>query len=110
MGTDAYNCNLSWRRVHTVHHALNGFGIPDSRFSAIEGFGEAYPIPDDQVPQAWKDLNVKTHDKGKWWDRRVDITSSDKAPGMTGCVDPGMRTMKATTMKATTTKTVKPKP
>lgn len=94
VGSDAYNCNLSWRRVHAVHHALNGFGIPDSRFSAIEGFGEAYPVPDNQVSQAWKDINVRTHDKGKWWDRRVDITSSDKAPGMSACAEPAMATRK----------------
>ncbi|HEV8150874.1 MAG TPA: OmpA family protein, partial [Gemmatimonadales bacterium] len=93
MGTDAYNCNLSWRRVHTVHHALNRFGIPDERFSAIEGFGEAYPLPDDQVSQAWKDLNTRTHDKGKWWDRRVDITSAEKG-GMTACAEPAARPMK----------------
>jgi len=88
MGTDAYNCNLSWRRVHTVHKALNSFGIPDSRFSAIEGFGEAYPVPDDQVPQAWKDLNTRTKDKGKWWDRRVDITSAERG-SMVACSEPG---------------------
>ena len=88
VGTDAYNCNLSWRRVHTVHVALNRFGIPDSRFSAIEGFGEAYPVPDAQVTQEMRDLNTSTKDKGKWWDRRVDITSSPKAPGMTGCAEP----------------------
>ncbi|HEV8196724.1 MAG TPA: OmpA family protein [Gemmatimonadales bacterium] len=87
VGSDAYNCNLSWRRVHTVHHALNSFGIPDERFSAIEGFGEAYPVPDDQVPQAWKDLNAQRHDKGKWWDRRVDITSAENR-GMTACAEP----------------------
>jgi len=87
MGTDAYNCNLSWRRVHTVHKALNSFGIPDERFSAIEGFGEAYPLPDDQVPQAWKDLNTRTKDKGKWWDRRVDITSAERG-GMNACREP----------------------
>ena len=96
VGTDAYNCNLSWRRVHTVHHALNSFGIPDDRFSAIEGFGEAYPIPDDQVSQAMKDLNTRTHDKGKWWDRRVDITSAANA-GMNACTEPAGRPMK--TMK-----------
>lgn len=90
MGTDAYNCDLSWRRVHTVHHALNQFGISDDRFSAIEGFGEAYPVPDDQVPQAWKDLNTRTHDKGKWWDRRVDITSASNQ-GMTACAEPTMK-------------------
>jgi outer membrane protein OmpA-like peptidoglycan-associated protein len=87
VGSDAYNCNLSWRRVHTVHHTLNSFGISDDRFSAIEGFGEAYPIPDDQVTQAMKDQNTRTHDKGKFWDRRVDITSASN-PGMTGCPDP----------------------
>jgi outer membrane protein OmpA-like peptidoglycan-associated protein len=90
MGSDAYNCNLSWRRVHTVHHALNRFGIPDERFTAIEGFGEAYPVPDDQVPQAWKDINTRTHDKGKWWDRRVDITSASNQ-GMTACAEPGKK-------------------
>ncbi len=87
MGSDAYNCNLSWRRVHTVHKALNSFGIPDDRFSAIEGFGEAYPVPDSQVPQEWKDINTRTRDKGKWWDRRVDITSADKG-GMNACSPP----------------------
>jgi outer membrane protein OmpA-like peptidoglycan-associated protein len=87
MGTDEYNCNLSWRRVHTVHLALNRFGIPDDRFTAIEGFGEAYPVPDAQVPQAWKDINTQTRDKGKWWDRRVDITSADRG-GMTACAEP----------------------
>lgn len=87
MGSDAYNCNLSWRRVHTVHKALNSFGIPDDRFSAIEGFGEAYPLPDDQVSQAWKDINTRTKDKGKWWDRRVDITSAEKG-GMMACAEP----------------------
>lgn len=88
VGSDAYNCALSWRRVHAVHHALNGHGITDDRFSAIEGFGEAYPVPDDQVPQAWKDLNMRKRDKGKWWDRRVDITSAEKDPGMTACAEP----------------------
>lgn len=90
VGSDAYNCNLSWRRVHTVHHALNSFGITDDRFSAVEGFGEAYPVPDDQVPQAWKDQNTRTRDKGKFWDRRVDITSAENM-GMTGCADPTRR-------------------
>jgi outer membrane protein OmpA-like peptidoglycan-associated protein len=90
VGTDAYNCNLSWRRVHTVHHALNSLGISDDRFSAIEGFGEAYPIPDDQVTQAMKDRNTQTHDKGKFWDRRVDITSASN-PGMMACTDPGRK-------------------
>ena len=94
-GSDEYNCNLSWRRVHTVHHALNRFGIPDERFSAIEGFGEAYPVPDDQVPQAWKDINTRTHDKGKWWDRRVDITSADKG-GMNACSESTKPARKAT--------------
>lgn len=88
VGSDAYNCALSWRRVHTVHHALNSFGIPDERFSAIEGFGESDPVPDDQVPQAWKDLNTRTHDKGKWWDRRVDITSASNRGG-SACAEPG---------------------
>ncbi|HEV8598770.1 MAG TPA: OmpA family protein [Gemmatimonadales bacterium] len=87
MGTDAYNCNLSWRRVHTVHKALNSFGIPDDRFTAIEGFGEAYPIPDSQVPQEWKDINTRTRDKGKWWDRRVEITSADRG-SMQACAEP----------------------
>jgi outer membrane protein OmpA-like peptidoglycan-associated protein len=88
VGSNAYNCDLSWRRVHTVHHTLNSFGIPDSRFSAIEGFGEEYPVADDQVPQAWKDINTRTHDKGKWWDRRVDITSASKDAGVNACAEP----------------------
>jgi outer membrane protein OmpA-like peptidoglycan-associated protein len=88
VGTDAYNCNLTGRRAQTVHRALNQFGISDDRISVIEGFGHAYPIPDDQVPQAWKDINTRTHDKGKWWDRRVDITSASKDPGMTACAEP----------------------
>ena len=90
VGTDAYNCNLSWRRVRTVHRTLNAFGIPDDRFSAIEGFGEAYPVPDDQVTQAMKDQNTQTHDKGKFWDRRVDITSAS-SQGMNACTDPGRK-------------------
>ncbi|HEV8613504.1 MAG TPA: OmpA family protein, partial [Gemmatimonadales bacterium] len=91
MGTDAYNCNLSWRRVRTVERALKGFGIGDERISAVEGFGEAYPIPDDQVSEAWKEINRKTHDKGKWWDRRVVITSAEKSAGMTACAEPTKR-------------------
>ncbi len=98
VGSDSYNCSLSWRRVHAVHHTLNAFGIDDSRFSAIEGFGEAYPMPDGQVPQAWKDLNLRMHDKGKWWDRRVDITSASKDAGMTACTEPTMP-MKAAARK-----------
>ena len=88
VGSDAYNCNLSWRRAQTVRRALNQFGIGDERISAVEGFGHAYPLPDDRVPQAWKDLNVQTHDKGKWWDRRVDITSATKDAGMMACAEP----------------------
>ena len=88
MGTDEYNCDLSIRRANTVHKALNQFGITDDRFISIEGFGEAYPIPDAQVPQEWKDINVRTHDKGKWWDRRVDITSATKDAGMVACQEP----------------------
>lgn len=88
MGTDAYNCNLSWRRVRTVERALLSMGISANRFTAIEGFGEAYPVPDDQVPQEWRDINTRTRDKGKWWDRRVDITSMPKPAGMTSCADP----------------------
>jgi outer membrane protein OmpA-like peptidoglycan-associated protein len=87
MGSDDYNCNLSWRRVRTVHQALNRFGISDDRITASEGFGEAYPIPDDQVPQAWKDINTRTRDNGKWWDRRVDITSASNQ-GMNACAEP----------------------
>ena len=88
MGSDEYNCNLSWRRVHTVHLALNRFGISNDRIALIEGFGEAYPVPDDQVPQEWKDLNTRTRDKGKWWDRRVIITTASKDPAMTACAEP----------------------
>jgi len=98
-GGDEYNCNLSWRRVHTVHHALNRFGIPDERFTAIEGFGKAYPLPDDQVSQAWKDINTRTHDKGKWWDRRVDITSAEKG-GMNACAEPAGKPMKQAAKRA----------
>ena len=88
MGTDAYNCNLSWRRARTVQRALNGFGIGNDRITLVEGFGEAYPIPDDQVPAAWKEINERTRDKGKWWDRRVVITSATPDPGMTSCKEP----------------------
>src|SRR6185503_9111007 len=77
-GTDTYNCDLSWRRVHTVHRELNRFGISDDRIILVEGFGEAYPLPDEMVPQEWRDINTRTKDKGKWWDRRVEITSSSK--------------------------------
>ena len=85
VGSDAYNCNLSWRRVKTVQAALRRFGIGDDRVTLVEAFGEAYPVPDDQVSQEWRDLNTRTRDKGKWWDRRVDITSGEKPAGMTAC-------------------------
>jgi outer membrane protein OmpA-like peptidoglycan-associated protein len=86
VGSDAYNCNLSWRRVKTVQAALRRFGIGDDRIILVEAFGEAYPVPDDQVPEAWKQINRETKDKGKWWDRRVDITSGEKPAGMTACM------------------------
>jgi outer membrane protein OmpA-like peptidoglycan-associated protein len=86
VGTDAYNCNLSWRRVKAVQAALRRFGIGDDRIILVEAFGEAYPVPDDQVPDAWKEINTRTKDKGKWWDRRVDITSGEKPAGMTACM------------------------
>ena len=86
VGSDAYNCNLSWRRVKTVQAALGRFGIGDDRIILVEAFGEAYPIPDDQVSQEWRDINTRTRDKGKWWDRRVDITSGEKPAGMTACM------------------------
>jgi len=85
VGTDAYNCNLSWRRVRTVQAALRRYGIGDDRITLVEAFGEAYPVPDDQVPEAWKQINRETRDKGKWWDRRVDIPSGEKPAGMTAC-------------------------
>ena len=85
VASEEYNCGLSIRRVNTVRKALNQFGIGDERFISLDGFGKAYPIPDDQVPQAWKDINTQTHDKGKWWDRRVDITSASKDAGMVAC-------------------------
>jgi outer membrane protein OmpA-like peptidoglycan-associated protein len=88
VGSDVYNCGLTWRRAQTVHRALNQFGISDDRISVIEGFGHAYPLADDQVPQEWKDINTRTHDKGKWWDRRVDITSASKDASMTACPMP----------------------
>ncbi len=91
VGTDVYNCNLSWRRARTVHDALLRFGIAHDRITLTEGFGEAYPIPDDQVPQEWKDINTRTRDKGKWWDRRVDITSGVTPAGMTACSEPMRR-------------------
>jgi hypothetical protein len=40
-----------------------------------------------------KDLNTRTHDKGKWWDRRVDITSAANM-GMNACAEPAGRPMK----------------
>lgn len=89
VGSDAYNCNLSWRRVKTVQAALRRFGIGDDRITLVEAFGEAYPVPDDQVSQEWKDINTRTRDKGKWWDRRVDITSGEKPAGMTACTPAG---------------------
>jgi outer membrane protein OmpA-like peptidoglycan-associated protein len=85
MGTDEYNCDLSWRRVRTVQTALRRFGISDDRITLVEAYGEAHPIQDDQVPQEWRDINTRTRDKGKWWDRRVDITSEAKPAGMTAC-------------------------
>jgi outer membrane protein OmpA-like peptidoglycan-associated protein len=88
MGSDEYNCNLSWRRAKTVQAALRRFGIGDDRVTLVEGFGEAYPIPDAQVPEEWKQINVQKRDKGKWWDRRVDITSGEKPAGMTACAPP----------------------
>ncbi|MES2124955.1 MAG: OmpA family protein [Gemmatimonadota bacterium] len=88
VGSDEYNCALSWRRAHTVERTLLGFGVAADQISLVEGFGEAYPIPDAQVPQAWVDINTRTHDKGKWWDRRVDITSARKGAGMTACAEP----------------------
>ena len=88
VGTDAYNCGLSWRRARTVQRTLVEFGISEDRISVVEGFGEAYPLGDSQVSQAWRDINTRTHDKGKWWDRRVDITSASKDPGMTACTEP----------------------
>ncbi|MDQ5840501.1 MAG: OmpA family protein [Chloroflexota bacterium] len=91
VGTDAYNCNLSWRRVRTVQDALRRFGIGDDRISMVEGFGEAHPVPDDQVPEEWKEINRQTRDKGKWWDRRVVITSGEKPAGMTACSEPPRR-------------------
>ena len=87
VGTDAYNCNLSVRRAHTVQHTLNDFGISNDRITVAEGFGKAYPLPDDKVPQAWRDINTRTHDKGKWWDRRVDITSASRDASMTACAE-----------------------
>jgi outer membrane protein OmpA-like peptidoglycan-associated protein len=91
VGSDAYNCNLSWRRARTVQAALRRFGIGDDRVNLVEGFGEAYPIPDDQVPEEWKRINTEKRDPGKWWDRRVVITSGEKAAGMVACSDPRMR-------------------
>ncbi|MEP6590456.1 MAG: OmpA family protein [Gemmatimonadota bacterium] len=88
VGSDEYNCGLSWRRARTVERTLVEFGIGQDRISLVEGFGEAYPIPDAQVPQEWVDRNTQTHDKGKWWDRRVDITSASKSGGMMGCAEP----------------------
>lgn len=88
VGSDAYNCNLSWRRVHSVHAALNSFGITDDRFSSIEGFGEAYPLTEDRITQEMRDHNTRTRDKGLWWDRRVDITSAARGEGMTACAEP----------------------
>ena len=91
MGTDAYNCALSWRRVREVQRALNGFGIGNDRLVLIEGFGEAYPVPDAQVTDEMRQRNVEKRDKGKWWDRRVVITSAQKDPGMTACAEPTRR-------------------
>jgi len=88
VGGDAYNCGLSWRRARTVEHALQDFGISPDRISLVQGFGHAYPIPDDQVPAAWKQINVEKHDKGKWWDRRVDITTALPDPSMSACPEP----------------------
>jgi OOP family OmpA-OmpF porin len=85
MGSDEYNCDLSWRRVRTVQNALRQFGISDDRIILVEAYGEAQPIPDDRVPQEWRDINTRTRDKGKWWDRRVEITSETKPAAMMAC-------------------------
>jgi outer membrane protein OmpA-like peptidoglycan-associated protein len=85
MGSDEYNCDLSWRRVRTVQSALRRFGISDDRIILVEAYGEAQPIPDDRVPQEWRDINTRTRDKGKWWDRRVEITSAPKPAGLMAC-------------------------
>ena len=71
-----------------MERTLKEFGIGDDRIILVEGYGHAYPLPDASVPQAWIDINTRTHDKGKWWDRRVDITSASKDPGMTACTEP----------------------
>ncbi len=43
-------------------HGTSQFGVGTDRVNLVQGFGEAYPIPDDQVPQEWKDINTQKRD------------------------------------------------
>lgn len=51
VGTDAYNCNLGWRRIQAVVDTLRSFGVPEDRLrvAAKVSYGERQPIADNET-------------------------------------------------------------
>ncbi len=61
MGSDAYNDDLSNRRVASVLRYLQQQGVPDSVISLSKGYGERVPVSDNQTAE------------GRQLNRRVEV-------------------------------------
>jgi len=52
IGSDAYNCNLGWRRIQAVVDTLRSFGAPPEKLTAAvkNSFGEREPVAENDTP------------------------------------------------------------
>ncbi|HEX9893614.1 MAG TPA: OmpA family protein [Gemmatimonadales bacterium] len=69
IGSDAYNCNLGWRRIQAVVDTLRSFGVPDDRLRAAAktSYGERQPVADNDTAE------------GRAQNRRVEVFDAGSA-------------------------------
>ncbi len=81
VGSDAYNCNLGWRRIQAVADSLRSFGAPADRITAAmkTSYGERQPVATNNT------------DAGRAQNRRVEIYDRGSAKEYTGQACPAPR-------------------
>jgi outer membrane protein OmpA-like peptidoglycan-associated protein len=69
IGSDAYNCNLGWRRIQAVVDTLRSFGVPEDRLrvAAKTSYGERQPVADNDTAE------------GRTLNRRVEVSDIGSA-------------------------------